>query len=292
MNTTQQHWSIPGADAQPILVSTGVEPASAPPKCVVLLAHGFKGYKDYGFIPVLGHRLVHALPTVVHRFNFSHSGMTDDIATFANPDLFEHDTWNKQVFDLDTLIEAVSDGKAPSTPAGLPIVLVGHSRGGVSCLLCAGRRFRDEKEPTPSAVVTLSAPENTSNLSPQTIAQLREQGYLASPSSRTGQELRVGRAWFDEQEASPADHDVLALAGHIRCPVLTLHGQEDQTVDTACASHIAAACPQGESVLIPSGDHVYCATNPAEAEGPMSEPLADLCTRVAKCIESAVELSR
>jgi uncharacterized protein len=292
MNTSQLHWSIPGADGQPILVSTDVEPASAPPRCVVLLAHGFKGYKDYGFIPVLGHRLAHALPTVVHRFNFSHSGMTNDIATFANPDLFERDTWNKQVFDLDALIEAVSSGQAPGTPTGLPIVLVGHSRGGVSCLLCAGRRFRDGKELTLNAVVTLSAPDKTSNLAPEVIAQLREQGYLASPSSRTGQVLRVGRIWFDEQEASPTDHDVLGLVGHIRCPVLTLHGQEDQTVDPACASHIASACPRGESTLIPDGDHVYCTTNPADVDGPMSEPLTEVCTHVAEFIESAVTLSR
>lgn len=287
MKTSPQQWSVNGADGQPIFVSTDSAPSSAPPQCAALLGHGFKGYKEYGFIPVLGRRLAESLPIVVHRFNFSHSGMTNDIATFARPDLFERDTWNKQVFDLDTLIETVSKGEAPMTSAGLPVVLIGHSRGGVSCLLCAGRRFRDKKLPTPAAVVTLSSPEQASNLTPESISQFHERGYVVSPSSRTGQELRVGRIWLDEQESAPMDHDVLALAGHIRCPVLSLHGREDQTVDPVCASHIASACPKGESALIMGGDHVYRTSNPADVDGPMSEPLSEVCRRIAEFIGSA-----
>ena len=53
MSTTQ--WTLPGADGQPILGNTHVPDDSrgAPPAGVLIVAHGFKGYKDYGFFPRL-----------------------------------------------------------------------------------------------------------------------------------------------------------------------------------------------------------------------------------------------
>lgn len=289
METLSTHdWSTPGAEGEPILISTeaSVEPEQA--RAAVLLAHGFKGYKDYGFIPVVARRLVEALPVVVHRFNFSHSGMTSDIASFARPGLFERDTWNKQVFDLDALMKASSEGDAPLTPAGLPIALLGHSRGGVSCLLCAGRRFRDDRPPEPAAVVTMSSPDKALNLSPDAMALLQKQGYLVSPSSRTGQDLRIARAWLEEQEASPMDHDVLGLAGAIGCPVLAIHGSDDPTVDPQCARRIASACPHGQFALIERGDHVYKTPNPAPLDTAMSAPLRALCASLIGFIGSAI----
>ncbi|RMH26856.1 MAG: alpha/beta fold hydrolase [Planctomycetota bacterium] len=274
-------WSIPGAGGEPLLVSTDRRAGLTTPASAVLLAHGFKGYKDYGFIPVLSRRLAGRLPIVVHRFNFSHSGMTEEIATFARPDLFERDTWNKQVADLDALMGAIEAGRAPATPARTPIVLMGHSRGGVSCLLCAGRRARDGRPPAPAAVVTISAPAECCSLDERAKAELRQRGHLESPSSRTGQTLRIGRAWLDEQEADPAGHDLAALASRIEAPVLVVHGDADPTVDPACADRIASACPRGRVRLIPGADHVFNTPNPADLEAAPSAQLAELIDHIA-----------
>ena len=55
-------WSIPGSDGEPIIGNTHVprdEPAG-----MVLVAHGFKGYKDYGMFPRIAvHDLAHRLLT-------------------------------------------------------------------------------------------------------------------------------------------------------------------------------------------------------------------------------------
>ncbi|MCR9076980.1 MAG: hypothetical protein NXI07_13155, partial [bacterium] len=83
-------------------------PAGDPIACALLL-HGFKGYKDYGFIPLLAHDLCER-GVLVHRFNFSTSGMTNDIETFARPDLFELDTWTRQVDDVRRVVRAVREG--------------------------------------------------------------------------------------------------------------------------------------------------------------------------------------
>ena len=91
----------------------------------MIVAHGFKGYKDYGMFPRIAAELA-GRGFISHRFNFSHSGMTADTETFGRPDLFEKDTLNKQVADLQSVIEGVSCGVLAGQ--GFPIVIFGHSR--------------------------------------------------------------------------------------------------------------------------------------------------------------------
>jgi hypothetical protein len=84
-------WSIEGSEGEPIIGNAHLP--EAPPGGVVLVAHGFKGYKDYGMFPRIAESLANR-GFIAHRFNFSHSGMTGAIETFERPDLFERDTWN------------------------------------------------------------------------------------------------------------------------------------------------------------------------------------------------------
>ncbi len=133
--TQTTDWQISGAESQTIF-GTVYLPDDAPVGCAIV-AHGFKGYKDFRMIPAIAAGLCRA-GFVAHAFNFSHSGMTANPDTFERPDLFELDTWNKQVFDIQCIVEAIADGQLAGT--GLPYVLLGHSRGGVSAILFAGRQ--------------------------------------------------------------------------------------------------------------------------------------------------------
>jgi len=284
---TEPEWTLPGARGETIRVSTH-PPATGDARATVLLAHGFKGYKDYGFIPVLADRLAASAPAVVHRFNFSHSGIGDDPSTFQRPDLFEQDTWNRQVEDLEALMQRVSAGDAPSTAAAAPIVLMGHSRGGASCLLAAGRWFRDGASPLPAGVVTMAAPAETRRIVEDDLDALRRQGYTTTTSSRTGQELRIGATWLEEQEAAPQDHDLLALCARIGCPVLALHGEDDPTVPADDVGRIAEACPKGRARRIPGGDHVFNTPNPADPEATLSTPLAAVVSDAAAFLSEII----
>lgn len=279
MNVETHDWSLSGADDKSILVSTDVAPSLGPVQRHVLFAHGFKGYKDYGFIPVLSACIAEAMPAAVHRFNFSHSGMTDDVSTFARPDLFERDTWDRQVADVNALHNAVCSGDSPVGASGAACVYLGHSRGGSSCLLTAGRNAAKGMA-QPSMIVSIAAPDQCCNLSEDAVALLRKQGYIVSPSARTGQSLRIGSEWLREQEASPSTHDILALCGALSCPVLAAHGGDDPTVDPECAIRIARACPHGESRIIAGANHVFNTLNPADLHAPLSMQLQTLCDDV------------
>ena len=266
----RRNWSIPGSDGEPIRGETHV-PSPAPCGSVII-AHGFKGYKDYGMFPYLAERIAR-WGWLAHRFNFSHSGMTEEIDTFARPDLFEKDTWNRQVEDLRLIVAAIQSGEVPGR--GMPHVLLGHSRGGAAVLIAAGRDADDPKQPPPAGVITLAAPDTAHRFSEAEADLLLKQGYLESPSARTGQTLRIGRAFLQEQLDDPENHDVRRLTAKIRAPRLILHGSDDDTVPEACARSLGEAATAGARVsIIPGANHVFDTPNPFPENAEPSEALA------------------
>lgn len=280
-------WSIPGSDGEEILGNAHAP--SGEPRGIAIIAHGFKGYKDYGFLPRLAETIA-AAGFIAHRFNFSHSGMTNEIATFARPDLFERDTWNRQVLDLRAVIEAVADRRL--TGAGLPYVLFGHSRGGVVTLLTSGRYADDQAFPQPAGVIAAAAPATCNPLSSEEASRIVAEGYIESPSSRTGQRLRVGRAFLQEQLDDPAGHDLPALVRRIRCPILIVHGEEDATVPVEHASMIAKSARFPQLVVVPGGDHVFNTPNPLLKETASSPQLSSLLASSVEFVERVCDSAR
>lgn len=245
-------WTIPGAEGQPILGDAHVPDSS--PRGVLVLCHGFKGYKDYGFFPRLA-EAASAAGMIAHRFNFSHSGMTDETATFARPDLFERDTWGFQIRDLFAVAAAIGSGVLAGR--WLPIVVFGHSRGGVTALLAAARGL------SVAGVITAAAPYIACNLDEDQRAMLRRAGYLSSPSSRTGQDLRIGRTWLDEIESDPDAFDPCRAIAALQLPCLIVHGDADDSVSPQAARNLSAACDhRAELLIIPGANHTFNAANP------------------------------
>jgi alpha-beta hydrolase superfamily lysophospholipase len=278
--STIKSWSIPGVEGQPILGDTHLPEDAA--QGVIIIAHGLKGYKDYGMFPVIASACA-SEGLIAHRFNFSHSGMTNDIDMFARPDLFERDTWNKQVYDCRAVVEATASGALDG--AGLPYVLFGHSRGGVTVLLTAGRFADDASFPQPMGIVVAATPSWCNPLSDEEAAGLLEKGYLESPSARTGQDLRIGRAFLQEQLDDPGGHDLPALASRIHCATLIIHGSEDPTVPVACAEDLRKALGERSNErIIAGGDHVFNTPNPMpldEAPGPQLRELLEATVHFA-----------
>ncbi len=254
-----------------------VHTPAGPARACVILLHGFKGYKDYGFIPVLAHDLCEQ-GCLVHRFNSSTSGMTNEIQTFARPDLFEQDTWTSQVVDLVRVIEAIRSGELQGN--GLPIYIVGHSRGGATALLTAGRHG---KELDLHGVVTINAIDRCNKMSEHEQQQIIERGYIITESARTKQSLKISSRWLSEQLEDPEAHNVLGQAEKIECPVCVIHGDDDQAVDSSAGRAIANTCDT-ELVLLKNGNHVLNMSNPSMLDSERSTQLLETTAAITRLI--------
>jgi len=279
-----EHWSIPGANNQPIYGTTHLPASDVNVRGVLLLCHGFRGFKDYGFLPQLAEAASHA-GMIAHRFNFSHSGVTQDFSTFARTDLFEQDTWGKQIHDLQT-IAAASTEILPGKSAGkIPMIWFGHSRGGVTVLLTASRRFQNSDSdgvfwPPPAGVITAAAPCQCCSLNSEQIQIMQEQGYIETPSFRTGQNLRLGYTWLKEQEQNPKAFNPLIGIKNIDCPILLIHGDADKTVPFEEAHRYQVASKgRAQLEMISDANHTFNAPNPLpldQTPPPTTQKMIDL----------------
>ena len=276
-------WQLPGADGQPLYGNTHLPANGAwQARGVLLICHGFKGYKDYGYLPALAHAAGER-GLIAHRFNFSHSGVTERHETFERPELFERDTFAKQVHDVHAVASAVAGGELAG--AGLGQAWFGHSRGGVTAMLAAdggliepARRVAGQ----PRALITAAAPSRACHFDEAACDELRRAGRVASPSARTGQVLYVGRPWLGEIEAQPQAHDVLAAVRRAALPMLVVHDGGDETVPVSAAHELlAAAGERGRLMIIDAASHTFDAPNPLAMDGPLaaatSRLIAEAC---------------
>ena len=205
----------------------------------VLVAHGFKGFKDWGMFPWMCDQLANEGLRAV-RFDFSHNGVEQ--SDFDRLDLFVLDTLTRHQEDLRALVDA--------TPG--PLGLLGHSRGGGDCLLFA------PTEPRVKAVATLASVARAPALSPDEEGALRARGVLLVRNARTGQDMPVGRPLFEDGAA----HDIPGAAARLSCPLLLIHGDADEAVDPAAARTLARRAPDATALLVPEAGHTFGATHP------------------------------
>lgn len=293
MSTRCYPWTIAGAEGEDILGNVHEPDDRQAPRGVMLLLHGFLGYKDYGMFPFLADRLAGA-GCIVHRFNFSHSGMTNNIEKFERPDLFERDTWNRQVTDVNHVLQAIDVGELPGRD--LPFAIYGHSRGGVTALFTAGRRFREGHTRLPVGVIPAATPDFTNRFTEEQQAEILQRGYTEVVSNRTRQTLKVGREFLAEQLDDPAGHDLFEHVRAISCPLLILHGSIDPTVPPRCAKSIAeAAGPERDDVevlFIPNGDHVFNTPNPMPVDDSPSPQLSAVIDAMTVFLDRVMPANR
>ncbi len=218
-------------------------------RAMVIIVHGFKGFKDWGFFPWLAEVLCDE-GFAVCRFNMSRSGIGENPDTFDRLDLFADDTYSGQLSDLHKVVRYCQ------TRVALPTFLVGHSRGGGTAILGAA------EIPNLRGIVTWSAVAHIGRWDETTKRQWRKDGHLDVLNTRTKQIMRLSTRILDDCEANRARLDILGAASRLTVPLLLVHGARDETVPVGESAEIAAAAPDVSRLIISTATHTYNAIHP------------------------------
>ncbi len=224
--------------------------AADDPRALVVLVHGFKGFKDWGFFPWTAQRLMqHRL--AVCRFNMSRSGIGEDTETFDRLDLFEHDTYSTQLRDLAAVVRH-AQREFPS----LPTFLLGHSRGGGVALLGA----RDV--PNLRGAIVWAPISRVDRWDDATKRDWRRRGVLEVENARTKQIMRMSPVILDDYDANAARLDVLAATDRLDVPLLVLHGGRDESVPVDEGRLIASRASESSLIVLHRASHTFNAIHP------------------------------
>lgn len=228
---------------------------------VIIICHGFKGFKNWAFFPVLAEALAQS-SYIALTFNFSRNGIGPDLQNFTELDKFEKNTYSHEIQDLKCIVDAVASGEIGK---GLidpeKIGLMGHSRGGGIAILHAQNDLRIK------SLVTWSAIASVERYTPEQEKQWKSQKYLEFENKRTGQLMRVGTELLEDIKKNKEHLNITVAAKKVETPTLIIHGLEDESVPVDEAEIIFdhLGSPSKELMIIEGGTHTFGARHPLES---------------------------
>jgi uncharacterized protein len=228
--------------------------ASAP---CLLLVHGFKGFKDWGFWNYSANIFAEKGFCVLS-FNFSHNGIGDDLFNFTEIDKFAKNTISLEISELSELIDAYKSGFFGKT-SNSKIGIVGHSRGGAVSILTSC------KIDSVSALVVWASISEFRRYTSRQITEWRKSGFLEVVNSRTKQVMRVNLSLLEDIENnSEGSLNIKKAVRSIRKPFLIIHGEQDLTVPVKEAYQLFEWSDKKytELEIIPSAGHTFNITHP------------------------------
>jgi dienelactone hydrolase len=225
----------------------------------LILAHGFKGFKDWGFFPYTG-EYFSKNGFFVLTFNFSHNGVGDSLTDFTELDKFAENTLSLELSELNEIITAYKEGFFGQI-GNKGIGLLGHSRGGAITLLCA--KERDEVK----AVTTWSAVSNLNRYTERQKNDWKINGFFEVINSRTKQVMRLNVSLLEDIEMNRANSlSIENAARNLNKPLLIAHGEIDLTVPQKEGEAIYqwSDKEQTELFIVKSGGHTFDIKHPFE----------------------------
>lgn len=233
----------------------------AAPRSAVVLCHGFKGFRRWGFFPALARALALRGHAAIS-FDFSHNGVGADGVDFSALDLFARNTHTRNVREIGMVLDAVSSaGLFPAPPRR--VGLFGHSRGGGEAVLVAAADARVD------ALVTWAAIGSVERWSPAQIAAWERDETVEIANSRTGQMMPLAPSFHRDIVDNRARLDIRAAASRVAVPWLIVHGDADASVSVDDGHALFEAAGPGSELLIVEGaDHTFGATHPLGAPSP------------------------
>jgi uncharacterized protein len=254
-----QHFSYTSERGHPMGLSLYGSHLSSKSPCVIYL-HGFKGFKDWGFVPYIGQRFMESGIRLL-ALNFSHNGIGHNPLEFTELEKFRDNTFSLEVEEAREVMRKYSEGKLFGAIAGAPLGALGHSRGGGVALIAFAR------EPKVQAICTWASVCSFSRYPKHIIDLWQQQGYLDVPNARTGQMMQLGWKIHEDLMAHIDDGlNIQKAVAEMRKPLCIIHGEADEAVPDSDARSIFewAERAQVELHLIPEAGHTFGAKHPFE----------------------------
>ncbi|MFC2103018.1 alpha/beta hydrolase family protein [Bacteroidota bacterium] len=226
--------------------------------CLIFI-HGFKGFKNWGFVPAIGNYFADKGYFVL-TFNFSHNGVGESLTEFDELDKFAENTFSREISELNELISAYNFGFfGKSSDKG--IGLVGHSRGGAIALLSGSNN------PDVKAITTWASLSSLDRYTERQKKEWMERGYIEVMNTRTKQRMRMNKTLLEDIENNKSGSlNIENAVKNLNKPLLIIQGENDLAVSPKEAEILYNWSDKEftEYLLIPKAGHTFDMKHPSE----------------------------
>ena len=249
--------TIEGAEKRPLLLDIfpSTDRNEAP---LIVFAHGFKGFKDWGHWPLVAQRFAEAGMHFL-KFNFSHNGVTTEKPTdFDDLEAFGRNTYSKEHADFHAIKHFIESRDFPVRFDPDKICVIGHSRGGAMSIIQACRTDFYSACVTWASVDRLDYSWNDS----KRIDIWKSTGVSHILNGRTGQQMPLYYSLYEDFKAHESYFNVSEALQTSRRPFCFIHGKKDPAVPYSAALGLHKMALDSELHFIDDADHVFNGRHP------------------------------
>ena len=228
-------------------------------KPIVIFAHGYKGFKDWGCWNLVAETFAQNDLFFV-KFNFSHNGGTvQQPIDFPDLEAFGNNNYTKELDDLDSVIDWILHNesfKNEVDPSN--ITLIGHSRGGGIVTVKASEDTRITK------LITWASISNFATRS-STIGDLdkwRKEGVKYVLNGRTKQQMPHYYQFYEDFKANETRLNIELATKKLKIPFLIIHGTNDTSILFNEAEKLHVWNPKSELLPVKDADHTFNTKHP------------------------------
>lgn len=268
--------NYPTSEGETIRIDVRYEPKTnfAP---LFFIAHGFKGYRNWGFLPFLARHLAKSGAIVVN-FDFSLNGVASDIEPI-NYDVksFARNTISHEVHDLSMVMDYVRKLPEVSKRINGEIHLAGHSRGGMIALLTANKRNTELDE-----IHSISLLNSIAKLDRYTEHQKevwKNEGKMSFLLTGTTKEMHIDYKYLDEILRSYPTPRIHAFLQSLDFPVHIIHAEQDMTVKPEEGELLHSLIPHSSYYSIPGVGHDFGYKQNQNKPTPQLQAVAAILTK-------------
>ena len=229
-------------------------PESAEKLRLVIFAHGYKGFKDWGAWNLMAEKFAKSGFLFVS-FNFSMNGIeVENPSEFTDIEAFSENNYTQELEDLEMIIDYSS--KLENVDAKR-ISLIGHSRGGGICILKAAEDTRI------SSLITMGSLDSMNRfVTGEKLENWKKSGIYETYNSRTKQQMPHKIQFLNDYLENKERLNVEKAAKSLKIPTLIIHGSNDESVEVSAAENLNNWIANSKLLLIENTGHTFNSKEP------------------------------
>ena len=232
-------------------------------KPCIIYVHGFKGFKDWGFVPYLAEYYSQCGFFVI-TFNFSHNGVGNSLNEFDELEKFAKNTISREVEELGLVVNSYKNAIFTSNVSE-KVGILGHSRGGGVSLILASQKSEI------SAVAVWASISKFDRYTKKQIDSWNKDGFTEVLNSRTNQMMKLGIELLNDiEENKHYSLNIKKAVRNLNKPLLIAHGDQDTSVPFVEAEEIYSWADKDLTTFleIPAAGHTFDVVHPFNGSNP------------------------
>jgi pimeloyl-ACP methyl ester carboxylesterase len=247
-----------GSNGRLSLFDCSINPENS---AVIIFVHGYKGFKDWGAWDLMCSELI-KLNIGVVKFKISHNGGTIDAPIdFSDLDAFGLNRYSWELNDIKCMVNETHRLIHTELEEQIPIVLLGHSRGGGICIL------EGAKNDQVAGIISLAGISDIAVRFPEgdELSEWKADGVKTVWNARTEQEMPHYYSFYEDFIENESLLNIEAACLELNKPFVQVHGDMDLSVSISEALAVGG-WTETEIKVIKGAEHTFGSSHPWESD--------------------------